>query len=85
VAKSLAAIAITSLFKQTKKVTYAVAIGLAQIGEFSFILGGLALAKGLLDQDLFNLILAGAMLSIVVNPFLFRLYDAKFSQTKTYP
>jgi CPA2 family monovalent cation:H+ antiporter-2 len=83
VAKSLAAIAITSLFKQQKKITYAVAIGLAQIGEFSFILGGLALAKGLLDQDLFNLILAGAMLSIVVNPFLFRLYDAKFSATKT--
>lgn len=79
VAKSIAAIAITSWFKQPQSVTYAVAIGLAQIGEFSFILGGLALAKGLLDQELFNLILAGAMLSIVINPFLFRLYDAKFS------
>ncbi len=82
VAKSIAAITITSWFKQPKNVTYAVAIGLAQIGEFSFILGGLALAKGLLDQDLFNLILAGAMLSIVINPFLFRLYDAKFSQIR---
>jgi CPA2 family monovalent cation:H+ antiporter-2 len=80
VAKSIAAIAITSWFKQPRNITYAVAIGLAQIGEFSFILGGLALAKGLLDQDLFNLILAGAMLSIVLNPFLFRLYDIKFSQ-----
>lgn len=79
VAKSIAAIAITSWFKQPQSVTYAVAIGLAQIGEFSFILGGLALAKGLLDQELFNLILAGAMLSIVINPFLFRLYDAKLS------
>lgn len=53
-----------------------VAIGLAQIGKFSFILGGLALSHGLLTQDLYNLILAGAMLSIVLNPFLFRLYDS---------
>ncbi|MFO0068995.1 MAG: cation:proton antiporter, partial [Alphaproteobacteria bacterium] len=83
VAKSIAAIAITSWFKQPKSVTYAVAIGLAQIGEFSFILGGLALTKGLLDQELFNLILAGAMLSIVINPFLFRIYDAKFKSRKT--
>jgi CPA2 family monovalent cation:H+ antiporter-2 len=75
VAKSVAAISITSLLKQPKSITYVVAIGLAQIGEFSFILGGLALSKGLLDQDLFNLILAGAMLSIVINPFLFRWYD----------
>jgi CPA2 family monovalent cation:H+ antiporter-2 len=75
VAKSVAAISITSLLKQPKSISYVVAIGLAQIGEFSFILGGLALSKGLLDQDLFNLILAGAMLSIVINPFLFRWYD----------
>lgn len=80
VAKSIAAIVITHWFKQPKNVTYAVAIGLAQIGEFSFILGGLALAKGLIDQNLFNLILAGAMLSVVLNPFLFRIYDAKFSK-----
>jgi CPA2 family monovalent cation:H+ antiporter-2 len=84
IAKSIAAIAITSWFKQPQSVTYAVAIGLAQIGEFSFILGGLALAKGLLDQELFNLILAGAMLSIVINPFLFRLYDAKFRRNIKY-
>lgn len=82
VAKSIAAIAITSWFKQPKNITYAVAIGLAQIGEFSFILGGLALTKGLLNQELFNLILAGAMLSIVINPFLFQLYDNRFFKTK---
>jgi CPA2 family monovalent cation:H+ antiporter-2 len=78
VAKSVAAIAITSQFKQPREVSYAVAIGLAQIGEFSFILGGLALMKGLIVQDLYNLILAGAMLSIVANPFIFRLYDVRF-------
>lgn len=75
VAKGAAALVITSLFKQTRHVSYAVAIGLAQIGEFSFILGSLALTKGLVTQDLYNLILAGSMLSIVVNPLLFYIYD----------
>lgn len=74
-AKSLAAYAITSHFKQTELVSATVGIGLAQIGEFSFILGSLALVKDMITMDMYNLILAGAMLSIVVNPFLFRLYD----------
>ena len=77
VAKSIAALAITRWFNQPRNVAYPVAIGLAQIGEFSFILGGLALTRGLISDDLYNLILAGAMLSIVANPFLFRYYDAK--------
>jgi monovalent cation:H+ antiporter-2, CPA2 family len=77
VAKSLAALAITSYFSLPRTVGYPVAIGLAQIGEFSFILGGLALTKGLIDQSLYNLILAGAMLSIVANPFLLRLMCKK--------
>ncbi|MBN8531490.1 MAG: cation:proton antiporter [Alphaproteobacteria bacterium] len=75
-AKSLAALAITAWFKQSREVSFTVAVGLAQIGEFSFILGGLALVNGLLSQELYNLILAGAMLSIVANPFLFHLTDA---------
>ncbi len=79
-AKSAVAFAITYLFNQPRDVSYPVAIGLAQIGEFSFILGGLALSKGLMTQDLYNLILAGAMLSIVVNPFLFRIYDARIEK-----
>lgn len=75
VAKGLAALLITRLFHQPHDVGYTVAIGLAQIGEFSFILGSQALAHDLLTQELYNLILAGAMLSIVANPFLFRAYD----------
>ena len=80
VAKSAAALAITGIFKLPSSVGYAIAIGLAQIGEFSFILGSLALMKGLIVQNLYNLILAGAMLSIVVNPFLFRIYDARIKK-----
>lgn len=81
-AKSGAALIITRWFNQPWSVSYPVAIGLAQIGEFSFILGSLALAKGLITQDLYNLILAGAMLSIVVNPFLFRIYDWRVARAK---
>jgi CPA2 family monovalent cation:H+ antiporter-2 len=73
--KSLVALGITRLFKQSQEVSYTIAIGLAQIGEFSFILGGLALANGMFTQELYNLILAGAMLSIMVNPFLFRAHS----------
>jgi len=75
IAKGLSALVITRICKQPSEVGFTVAIGLAQIGEFSFILGGMALANGLLPQGLYNLILAGAMLSIVVNPFLFKVYD----------
>ncbi len=80
VAKSMVAMAITGWFKQSRAVAYPIAIGLAQIGEFSFILGGLAFTKGLITQDLYSLILAGAMLSIVVNPFLFRMYDRRIAR-----
>ncbi|MDX2073775.1 MAG: cation:proton antiporter [Alphaproteobacteria bacterium] len=81
-AKSMAALIITRLFNQPWNVSYPVAIGLAQIGEFSFILSGLALTKGLITHDLYNLVLAGAMLSIIVNPFLFRIYDWRVARAK---
>ena len=49
-----------------------VAAGRAHIGEFSFIIGQSGLALGLLTQDQYSLILAGAIVSITVNPLLFR-------------
>lgn len=49
-----------------------VAAGLSQIGEFSFIVGQAGVALGLLTQDQYSLILAGALLSIMVNPLMFR-------------
>lgn len=48
-----------------------VAAGLSQIGEFSFIIGQAAVGLGLLAQDQYSLILAGALLSIILNPFWF--------------
>jgi monovalent cation:H+ antiporter-2, CPA2 family len=49
-----------------------VAAGLSQIGEFSFIVGQAGLALGLITQEQYGLILAGALLSIVINPLMFR-------------
>ena len=50
-----------------------VAAGLSQIGEFSFILGQAGVALGMLHPDQYSLILAGALLSITLNPLMFRL------------
>lgn len=48
------------------------AAGLGQIGEFSFIVGQAGVSLGVLSRDQYALILAGALLSIVLNPLLFR-------------
>lgn len=48
------------------------AAGLSQIGEFSFIVGQTALALGLITQQQYGLILAGALISITLNPFVFK-------------
>jgi CPA2 family monovalent cation:H+ antiporter-2 len=49
-----------------------VAVGLSQIGEFSFIVGQSGLSLGVLTRDQYGLILASALLSIVINPLLFK-------------
>lgn len=71
--KSLAALVIAMLFRQPRDVSLTIAFSLAQIGEFSFILGALAAKTGLMHEDLYNIILAGSLISIALNPLLFRL------------
>jgi CPA2 family monovalent cation:H+ antiporter-2 len=71
VGKSLAALAIVRALGLPMRVGLTVAVSLAQIGEFSFILAGLGVDLGLLPKDGRDLILAGAILSIVANPLLF--------------
>ena len=73
--KALAALLITKLFAQPRDVGLTIAISLAQIGEFSFILAGMAVTFELMSPQVHNLVLAGALLSIAVNPILFRLLD----------
>jgi CPA2 family monovalent cation:H+ antiporter-2 len=50
-----------------------VALGLAQIGEFSFVLAGLGRQLDVMSVETYNLILAAALISITLNPFLLRL------------
>lgn len=71
IGKSLAALGIVLLFGYPLKTGLLVSAGLAQIGEFSFILITLGTAYGLLPEEGRNLILAGAMISIALNPLVF--------------
>jgi monovalent cation:H+ antiporter-2, CPA2 family len=73
VGKSLAALAITSLYKLPLGTGLLIAASLAQIGEFSFVLAGMGLSLELLSAETYNLILAGALISIALNPLLFQL------------
>src|SRR5688572_2116818 len=61
------------VFPWPARTTLVLAAGLSQIGEFSFILGQEGVGLGILDQDQYSLILVGALLSITINPLLFRL------------
>jgi CPA2 family monovalent cation:H+ antiporter-2 len=78
VGKSVASFLLVTLFGYPLKTGLLVSAGLAQIGEFSFILITLGMAYGLMSEDAQNLILAGAMISIALNPLTFyyskRLY-----------
>lgn len=73
VGKSIAAYAIVRLFGKPADTAMTIAISLAQIGEFSFILASLGTALGVLPPDARDLILAGAIVSILLNPLLFSL------------
>jgi CPA2 family monovalent cation:H+ antiporter-2 len=75
IGKSLAALAITTVFKLDKATSLTVAAALAQIGEFSFILAALSVSLGGMRQETHDLILAAALLSISMNPFVFALID----------
>jgi CPA2 family monovalent cation:H+ antiporter-2 len=70
--KTLAAVLIVLLFGYPLKTALIVAVSLAQIGEFSFILAALGLQLGVLTPEMQNLILSGALLSITLNPLLFQ-------------
>jgi CPA2 family monovalent cation:H+ antiporter-2 len=69
--KSLAAAAFVLLMRYPLNTALTVSASLAQIGEFSFILAGLGLSLGLLPPEGQSLILAGAIISIALNPFVF--------------
>jgi CPA2 family monovalent cation:H+ antiporter-2 len=64
------------LMRQPREITWLVALGTAQIGEFSFVLAGLGMKLNVFSQTTYNLLLAAALISIAINPFLLRLAPA---------
>ncbi|WP_045757787.1 YbaL family putative K(+) efflux transporter [Xanthomonas albilineans] len=75
VGKSLAAFLIVRAFGHPIRTALTISTSLAQIGEFSFILTGLGMSLAILPETGRDLILAGALLSIIANPLLFTWLD----------
>ncbi|BDB29698.1 efflux pump/antiporter [Cupriavidus sp. TA19] len=69
--KSLAAFALVLAFRYPLNTALIVSASLAQIGEFSFILAGLGVSLNLLPEEGMSLVLAGALISIAINPLIF--------------
>ncbi len=75
VAKSAAAFVVVRLFRHPVPTALAISASLAQIGEFSFILANLGVRLTLIPGSVRSLILAGAIISILLNPLLMELLD----------
>lgn len=75
VGKSLAAYAIVRAFGHPNSTALTISASLAQIGEFSFILAGLGVSLAILPAEGRDLVLAGALLSIIANPLIFVVLD----------
>ncbi|MGC4034178.1 MAG: cation:proton antiporter [Tepidisphaeraceae bacterium] len=87
VAKPLAALVIIAIIGYPARTGLVVALGLAQIGEFSFILTELGRSNGLLDEAGVghNVIVGTAIVSITLNPLIFRLLPKLEKLLQSYP
>lgn len=75
VGKSLAALVIVLAFGRPLRTALTISTSLAQIGEFSFILIGVGVAQGMVSKEAQDVLLAAAIISILLNPLLFKLLD----------
>lgn len=75
VGKSLAAAAVVLLFRYPLNTALTISASLAQVGEFSFILAALGVSLNLLPVEGQSLIVAGALISIALNPMIFSMVD----------
>ena len=76
IAKPVTALLIVALLGQSVRVALTVALGLAQIGEFSFIVSELATRYGLMSEPGHHVLVASSIISITLNPLLFRSLPA---------
>ena len=75
VGKSIASMAIVLAFRYSLHTALTISAALAQIGEFSFILAALGVSLGLLPEEARSLVVACAIITITLNPFVLRLVD----------
>jgi CPA2 family monovalent cation:H+ antiporter-2 len=73
--KSIVAFGIVRAFGHPDRTALTISASLAQVGEFSFILAGLGVALKILPEEGRDLVLAGSIISILLNPLLFVLLD----------
>jgi monovalent cation:H+ antiporter-2, CPA2 family len=83
--KPLVALAIVVGLKYPPRCGLAVAVALAQIGEFSFILSEVGRELGILDETATNTLVVAAIVSISINPILFGLVDRLEGRAKRHP
>lgn len=85
VGKSVAAFAIVRAFGHPNSTALTISASLAQIGEFAFIIAGLGVSLSILPEEGRDLVLAGALLSIIANPLIFVVLDHWQARHKRLP
>jgi CPA2 family monovalent cation:H+ antiporter-2 len=85
IGKPLAALSIVHVLGYPLRTALAVSVALAQIGEFSFILAALALKLKIVPADAYNVLVAAAIISISLNPLLYRTIDVLERHAKRWP
>ena len=81
--KGIVATLLSSLFKMPWHDAWRVGVGLSQIGEFSIVLGTIAKSLELLPVDVYHMIVAVSLLSILINTFVFNLLEQAPSMLST--
>jgi CPA2 family monovalent cation:H+ antiporter-2 len=85
IGKPLAAIVVVAFLGYSTRTALVVAMGLAQVGEFSFIVGDLARHHHLISDSAYSLIVACALVSITVNPLLLRMVEPLEAWARKHP
>lgn len=78
IGKPVIAAAAVYLSGRHSRTSLKVGFGLAQIGEFSFVLAGIGVSRGIIGAEVSTTILASAGITILATPFLFRLGDPAY-------
>ena len=83
--KPLVAVVIVLLLRSDWRTAATVGVGLAQIGEFSFILASLGLSLGVIPKEALDVLVVAAIVSIALNPVLFRLVERWLPKERSKP